>query len=380
MPNPLSLLIVTVLSSIMSMVVLGSLRPAGIPGVSRWIGANGIAIVAEVLFALQRVAHPLFSILFANVLLALAVVLVLDGCRQFFGLRSWCPPAWSACAALLFAIAWWTWVAPDIVARIVLVSAFHSAIYVAIGWTVLHGQPAGRPAYSYRFVTGAAWLGAFGHAARGFMYACGWATQTSLLQTTPTNVAFLSIGILALPALSIGMVMLAHDRMAQRMERWANFDELTGAMTRRAFVARAEQLIDDAGETGTKLSLAIVDIDHFKSFNDRFGHATGDRVLAQFGRMMSDGLREIDLFGRLGGEEFAVLFPAADREEAAARIDALRVRAQRNGASDGLEQAFTFSAGVDEYRAPESLARLMARADKALYSAKTLGRDRVMQA
>ncbi|WP_321782843.1 GGDEF domain-containing protein [Paraburkholderia sp. J94] len=405
MLNPVNILLVTVLSSIMSLAILGSLRPARIPGVSRWIGAYVMASIALVLAGMQPMGMPILTILVSNTLLAVAVTRVLEGCREFFGLRPRVPLAWAGCAALAVGIAWWYWVEPDLGVRIAIVSAFHASVYGAIGWLALHDRPPGRPRYSYGFVTWSAWLGAFAHGLRGMIYGSGLVHQTTMLDSTPFNVAYLALGILVLPALSIGMVLLAHDRMAERLEHLANRDELTGALTRRAFVTQADALLGAARAMGAPLALAIIDIDHFKAVNDLYGHAAGDRVLAHFGRVMSSGVRETDLFGRLGGEEFALLFPATQREHAAARVDALRVAAlsvrrtadqpapihgtsgaeqsgsgephlAREPAHDGL----TFSAGVDALAPGDTLTTLMARADAALYEAKMRGRNQVVSA
>jgi diguanylate cyclase (GGDEF)-like protein len=389
MLDPVNILLVTVLSSIMSLAILGSLRPAGIPGVGRWIGAYAMASVALLLAGLQRFGMPILTIFVSNTLLALAVVRVLEGCRQFFGLKPRVPLAYAGVAALAAGIAWWYWVTPDLGARVAVVSAFHAGIYAWIGWLAWRCRPPERPAYSYRFVTLAAWLGAFAHALRGVMYGSGFVAQYGLLDFTPLNVAWLTLGILVLPALSIGMVLLAHDRMAERLERLANQDELTGALTRRAFLAQAGAWFEAAAGTDQRVALAIVDIDHFKSINDRHGHAAGDRVLAQFGRIVKGGVRDPDLFGRLGGEEFALFLIGMTRDEAVRRLDELRVltlsvrRSAEANARDpepGAHEGLTFSAGVDERQAQDTLVTLMARADAALYVAKTHGRDRVVAA
>lgn len=389
MLDPVNILLVTVLSSIMSLAILGSLRPAGIPGVGRWIEAYLMASVAILLAGLQRLGMPVLTVLVSNALLALAVVRVLEGCRQFFGLKPRVPLAYAGVAVLAAGIVWWYWVTPSLGARVAVVSVFHAAIYASIGWLALRCRPPERPVYSYRFVTLAAWLGAFAHGLRGLMYGSGLVTQYGLLDFTPLNVAWLALGILVLPALSIGMVLLAHDRMAERLERLANQDELTGALTRRAFLAQAGAVLEAAHGTGRRITLAIVDIDHFKSINDRHGHAAGDRVLAQFGRIVMGGVCESDAFGRLGGEEFALFFVGISRDEAVRRLDELRVLtlSVRRGADanahepgHGSHEGLTFSAGVDELQAEDTLATLMARADAALYVAKTRGRDRVVAA
>jgi diguanylate cyclase (GGDEF)-like protein len=380
MLDPVSLLIVTVLSGIMSMAVLGSLRPAAIPGVGYWISANALAIVGLVLFALQRTAPLYLSVIIANGVFSIAVLLVLQGCRQFFGRAPFVFAEYVCWAAMMFGILCWTYVVPNIDARIAIVSVFHAYIYVSVGWITYKGHIPGRPKYSYHFVTAAAFLGALGHLSRGLVYGFGLAEQTTLLQPSPVNIAFLGLGILALPALSIGMVMLAHDRMAERLERWANIDELTGALTRRAFLAQAQARLKAAVASGNRLSVAIIDIDHFKLINDEYGHACGDQVLTHFGRLVSASIRASDLFGRLGGEEFAVLYPSTGRGDAVMQLDRLRANVADCGCpvADGELLIYTFSAGVDEYRRGETLAHLMARADAALYAAKARGRNCVM--
>ncbi|WP_207004821.1 GGDEF domain-containing protein [Trinickia mobilis] len=379
--SPVSILAVTVLSGLMSMAVLGSLRSAAIPGLTYWIGANAVSIVSFVLFAMQGHAPRGIAILCANGLLAYAVLLVLHGCRLFFGQRRAWWPEYAALGVMMLAIAYWTYDTPDIFVRIAAVSAFHAYIYVAVGWLAYRARPPQRPKYTYRFVTVVAFLGGAGHAVRGLTYGLGLIRQHALLEATPLNVAFLGLGILMLPCLSIGMVMLAHDRMAERLERLANVDELTSALARRAFLAQAQAMAKAVKGMKKRLFMAIVDIDHFKAINDKHGHASGDLVLAHFASVVAYNLRSSDIFGRLGGEEFAVFFPADEGEQAAGMIDRLRVgvSVSRCKVAAG-ELSCTFSAGVDEYRDGEPLADLMARADHALYAAKSQGRNRVAAA
>ena len=381
MLNPLSILVVTVLSGFMAMAVLGSLWRAAITGVGYWILANAVAIVALLAFAVQGHASPWLSFVAANVLLAASLLLVLEGCWRFLGRRSRPWAAYAGLAVVLAGIVYWTFVAPDFNARVALVSTFHACLYATLAVTMLRGHPANRPRYSYYFLAVAATLFCVGHIARGTLYGFGMLAQSSLMQASAINIAFLAIGILAMPCLSIGVVMLAHDRLAERLERLANVDDLTGALSRRAFLTVGEALLKAARRAGSPVAIAIIDIDSFKAVNDNHGHAAGDQVLSHFAAFITRNLRVGDVFGRLGGEEFGVLCPATTTAEAVRLMDRLRVRLAAAAPLElPRELKYTFSVGVDQHRRDESLAQLMARADGALYAAKASGRDRVMAA
>lgn len=172
------------------------------------------------------------------------------------------------------------------------------------------------------------------------------------------------------------------DRLHQA-ERAAITDALTGVMNRRGLMIALEGAQADAAASGAPLSVAVVDIDHFKRFNDRFGHAMGDDVLCFVARHLADRLeKDGGSVGRLGGEEFVGLMPGMSVQAAAGRID--RIRAELAGqvlrsAVDGSSMGrISFSAGVAEHRAGQDPAQLIDRADSALYTAKRLGRDRVV--
>ncbi len=172
------------------------------------------------------------------------------------------------------------------------------------------------------------------------------------------------------------------DRLTQA-ERAAVTDALTGVMNRRGIMAAIEKAQADAVASGVPMALAVVDIDHFKRFNDRFGHAMGDDVLCFVARHLADRLaRDGGAVGRLGGEEFVGVMPGIGAQAAAGRMD--RIRAELAGqvlrsAVDGSSMGrISFSAGVAEHRAGQGPDQLIERADIALYTAKRLGRDRVV--
>ncbi|RKP49108.1 GGDEF domain-containing protein [Trinickia fusca] len=376
--SPVALVGIAIMSCVMSVAVLGSLLRASVQGLTRWFAAYSILTLAFLLLLIGPTPQPpLAAIVGANVLLIVAAFMILQGTRQFFGRPA---TSWLECAgvgALLVGVVHGAFVSPDLSVRVAITSGFFGYVRVVISWMACRLRPANRPRYSYWFVSGAALAGALVHLARFFVYGFGHGQQTSVFDPSALNVTFLGLGILSLPCLSIGMVMLAHDRLAQRMERLATIDELTGAFVRRAFFAQAQGLLSHARAAHEPLSVAILDLDHFKSINDRFGHAAGDQALASFAAVIQLRMRPGDLFGRLGGEEFALVFPDTGKDEAIALTNALRIEVETSLRG---EAACTFSAGVEACEAGDTLTVAMARADAALYAAKAMGRNCVMMA
>ena len=170
-------------------------------------------------------------------------------------------------------------------------------------------------------------------------------------------------------------------RAAQaELRRLASIDELTGDANRRWFTAMASRELERCRRFNHQLALLMIDVDHFKRVNDTHGHAVGDEVLKAFTRVLEGNLRSVDLLGRLGGEEFAVVLPESDA--AAAAHTAERLRAAVEGLQfpleDGSTLKITTSVGIAILAgAGENLDSLLARADTALYSAKRDGRNRV---
>lgn len=172
------------------------------------------------------------------------------------------------------------------------------------------------------------------------------------------------------------------QHQTQQLERLALTDALTGLATRRHFLAEVEREMHRA-RRGHALSVLVFDVDHFKSINDSLGHAAGDSVLAELGRCVRGVLREADIAGRLGGEEFGVVLADADEGLAAAIAERLRAAlASAHVLLDGSgEVRFTVSIGIATMQQGDvDPAALLARADAAMYEAKRAGRDCVRAA
>jgi diguanylate cyclase (GGDEF)-like protein len=180
-------------------------------------------------------------------------------------------------------------------------------------------------------------------------------------------------------AIAFIFLAMAKERTEHRHKTAALVDPLTGISNRRAFLQDGETQLRRQTIDRRPIAVMLLDLDNFKSINDRFGHAVGDRVLEIFAEVSSGCLRRIDLFGRLGGEEFAALLRDTTRERALAIAEQIRESfAEAAREIDGRPVAATVSIGIviseDEVL---DLSALLAQADHALYRAKETGRDRV---
>ncbi|ARJ64317.1 response regulator [Magnetospirillum sp. ME-1] len=186
------------------------------------------------------------------------------------------------------------------------------------------------------------------------------------------------------PIGTIGIVtdITERKRMESQLRHLATTDELTGCLNRRAFFAAAEQELERSGRYGGFVSVLMIDIDHFKQVNDRHGHAVGDQALRAATSAIRANLREIDTFGRLGGEEFAAILPETPLSGALQVAERLRQAVAAVALPLGEGEAplrLTTSLGVAERTSADSgLDQILARADTALYRAKAAGRNRVL--
>ncbi|MBB6306497.1 GGDEF domain-containing protein [Xanthobacter tagetidis] len=190
----------------------------------------------------------------------------------------------------------------------------------------------------------------------------------------------LAIMLLALGPLTAASINAARNDLLKRLEAIATYDSLTGALARAAFLERANQHFVDPARAAS-VAVLMLDIDRFKRINDTYGHAAGDVALAAVAGTIGSALREGDLFGRMGGEEFAIVLPraAADSAMVAERLRAA-VAAMAIPIDGTASLTLTVSIGVARpaRTAPAELDRLLGAADRALYQAKNTGRDRVV--
>lgn len=251
------------------------------------------------------------------------------------------------------------------------------AIFVSSVFLLLTGVA---PVFNSLF---AAWLWGRGHPFAG-VFTVGWvvAHGSALLNTLriaghlpPADwiVHLPAIGIvIALPCFAWGVA-----RRLRKEHRLAFTDALTGLANRHRFEAVLDQELLRAERNGQRLALLLVDADHFKAVNDAHGHAVGDRVLAELGRVIDGCARRTDCAARIGGEEFALLLIEADRDGAMQVAERLR----RAVEAELRSPAVTVSVGVAAHVPGSGTVKVLReRADEALYAAKNAGRNRVIDA
>jgi diguanylate cyclase (GGDEF)-like protein len=198
----------------------------------------------------------------------------------------------------------------------------------------------------------------------------------------PTFVTFFGsavttlVTMVMLVVVSFSMAALSTEQQTRALRTVATRDDLTGLLNRKAFLELAAEHLADPAVTRATGALILADLDHFKAVNDTYGHAAGDAALQEFAGACKDTVRSTDLAGRYGGEEFVLLIPGATADAAERIADAISQRLAQASEANGVQMP-TVSSGIATYDAgTASLEALIASADAALYTAKSLGRNR----
>ncbi|MBE9544889.1 MAG: diguanylate cyclase [Proteobacteria bacterium] len=168
-------------------------------------------------------------------------------------------------------------------------------------------------------------------------------------------------------------------RMMEKLQKLAVTDGLTKLYNSRSFYSQLEMEVDRFNRYKHPLALLLLDLDHFKDYNDNYGHLEGDKVLVHFSRIIKSCLRTNDTAYRYGGEEFTVILPETGGEEAGPVAQRIRaaLEAERFSPVNGKKVKITISIGVTEYQPQEELSTFIQRADRAMYRSKQKGRNMV---
>ena len=202
--------------------------------------------------------------------------------------------------------------------------------------------------------------------------------STNAVITTVVAILYISVffRFFAAKSISFHHAMVEANRMLAEM---ASRDPLTGLFNARAYYALCDNALHQAQRSGRPFAMLFIDLDHFKAINDRYGHEAGDSVLRAVAICLGDGVRQSDVVGRIGGEEFSALLPDTDRDGALQLAETLRRQIEELDPDIGtMRLPITASIGVTIGRADlETIAEVQHRADEAMYEAKRGGRNRV---
>ena len=345
--------------------------------VAWWGFADLLRAASVTLFGMYGSVPDLISIDVANVLLFTAFALTWTGARVFDHRRP-LPVLLFGGAALWLVLCR----IPSIAGAWDVRALLSSGIITAYTWAAAYEFWRGR---SEPLVS--RWPAIFMLFAHGALYLLRTPFGAMLPWSPTGNVVFQSVWLTVLSfeallftiAIAFILLAMAKERTEHRHKTAALVDPLTGISNRRAFLQNSEAQLRRQATDPRPIAVMLLDLDNFKSINDRFGHAIGDRTLQLFAEVAGSCLRRADLFGRLGGEEFAALLVDATRERALAVGEQIRSAfAEATGDVDGRPVVATVSIGiVISHDAVLDISALLAQADHALYRAKDNGRNRV---
>lgn len=346
-------------------------HPLSARSIRLWSPGVALMFVAMVLMGRRDVWPEFVTSFVANIVLWAGMAFTVAGIYRFAERRV--PWRRLLASGVAFAALTWfyLWVHPGYPLRLVT-NAFFIMLFAVFAFCVgTDIQPRGTAIWT--MIVSYALL-ALLCALRIILVMSGLDNTTSLLDPNPLQVTFLAgYGLLGLLA-NAAFVAALNMRERDALRRAAAHDPLSGALNRGAVMAQLEREFKRAERSRHALSVLLIDIDHFKRVNDSFGHAAGDRAIAEFARLAMSQLRACDGFGRYGGEEFLVVLPETGVPAAAQAGERLREHVA-NASGDG--PAYTISAGIAALMPGMTIDSLVKAADIALYRAKEKGRNRV---
>jgi diguanylate cyclase (GGDEF)-like protein len=371
-------LITGLMSVVLGIVLLGMRRqlPATIHGLLQWGIAPLLCAASALAYSLDGRIAAVAVTLSGNGLLLAGSYLYYFGSQRFYGV----PTRWRFWMALmagcLVVISVFQLLVPDYRFRLACFTGTMAAIMLAHARLLLQKADG----FAARFTARVLLAEAAVLLVRGA--ATFWVDAPDTTRfTAVSGIHTVYIGAFSFAAMlvSVGVQFMAAEQVHKEFEHLANHDSLTGILTRRAQMQLADYEMHRWQRYGKSFCLLMLDIDYFKRINDQYGHLVGDRVLVRFAAVVKKQLRESDVLGRYGGEEFMVLLPSSDA--AAAHQVAERIRAAVEQQVVGADNpACTTSIGLACVQSGDTqLEDLLARADAALYRAKAQGRNRVQQ-
>lgn len=347
-----------------------------IPGLQMWALSYGVGLV-PILGLLWREHLPeVLGVLMVQAGMSLGAFLYFWGCSVYTGRRLLSlPRAIIFMGALLLLNLYFTVVQPHLQMRFALGGVGNGIFFLLTARTLAQG---GYQRVPMRYLV-AAVAGAHGVflLLRPLLFGIGAVQANASLAAQIPHLIMLEF-LIALLFMAFGTLMLANEFTTNELRQLAEIDSLTSIFNRRAFFTLLNKALHQSQRTGMGLAVLVVDLDHFKSINDTYGHQGGDEVLRHFVQTATQCLRQQDVMGRLGGEEFAIFLPGVDAKGAQVVAERLRAAvASRPAALQQGSHALTISLGLTLCVPGDTPDTALHRADQAMYQAKERGRNRV---
>lgn len=358
------------------------LSPTLQPAAKDWRIGTLLFAAGSILVAIQDLAPPWLVLPLGNTALSLGLALYWRAVRRFDGLAA---SAWIFLPSGITAIGmvWCTVFTPNLVARIALASAVWTATLVCAAVSLLRHRPPHHEVSRYA-LAGIMLVTASFMVWRGIYYVFFTPDATSILQTGSLLNTLTPLSAAVLPVIgTTAILVLCSERLRAEWERAATIDFLTNLPNRRTISSTGVTRFNAAQRSGAAFAAAVVDIDHFKSVNDRFGHDVGDLALQHVAAVLAQNCRGPHMVGRQGGEEFVALLEAKSTDDALVAAERMRAAVEQmplqlSGASLPPSLHITVSIGIGQIAPTDkNFDDVLRRADKALYVAKESGRNRV---
>lgn len=340
-------------------------------GLHLWTASLILQTLSFSLYFLRQQIPDFFSILLANVGLSVSYALYLAAICQFQQRRVphplfWCPP-------VILAVAF-SFLMANIGARIIVSGLVFITQILLVFLSLLSRRHRINGHGKYLLILGLGIMICV-LAMRIMIVTFAPDSITSILSENPIQALTFLTAFITLVLTSNGFVLMTKERADERTRLLAMKDRLTGTWNRIRLEEAAQLEMARLERYGHPVSLIMADLDHFKEINDRFGHATGDQILKEFCTVAQGCIRNTDLLGRWGGEEFLILLPNSGFASAAQLSERIRSAVEQHEFAGGLR--ITASFGFAVCQSTDSWDSWLDRADKALYRAKAIGRNRV---
>lgn len=352
------------------------------PAAKDWRIGTLLFAAGSILVAIQDLAPHWLVLPLGNAALSLGLALYWRAVRRFDGLA---PSAWIflPTGITVIGMVWFTVIAPSLIARITLASVVWCATLVCAALSLWRNRPAQHEVSRYA-LAGIMLVTAGFMFWRGVYYVFYMPVATSILQAGSLLNTLTPLSAAVLPVIgTTAILVLCSERLRAEWERAATIDYLTNLPNRRTISSTGVTRFNTAQRSGAAFAAAVVDIDHFKTVNDRFGHDVGDLALRHVAAVLAQNCRGPNMVGRQGGEEFVALLEAETMDDAMVAAERMRAAVegmplQLNDASLPPQLPITVSIGIGQIAATDRhFDDVLRRADKALYAAKESGRNRV---